>query len=157
MGVYPYGRLYHGRPCAHNDYDLARLWQLVLPAVPDSAPRKRAAEWLVKVTSATLASQLGPQYVFENRMGSLWDAQYFGVAFLHKVGYFNASARWWAKDYGQAAADALWPQAQHTCCGICHALSSMGMTGGISNGTWTLLGDSCPACVPQRQRDRDKI
>lgn len=152
-GVYPLGRLYHGAPCAHNDYDLARLWQLVLPAVPDPAPRKATAEWLVNATSATVAEQLGPDHVFAPRMGSIADAQYFGVAMLKEVGYFNASSRWWAEDYGRAAADALWPEATQTCCAICGALSKMGLSGGLGNSTWQLLDGACPACAHGARED----
>jgi len=150
-GVYPLGRLYHGRPCAHNDYDVARLWELVLPSVPNATARKVAAAWVVDATAATLSDQLGAaDFVFEARMGSLFDAQYFGVALLSKVGYFNASERWWAADFGQAAADALWPEAAQTCCGICGALTKMGMglQGALSTATWALLQVGCPACVP---------
>jgi hypothetical protein len=146
QGIYPHGRLYHGAPCAHNDYDTARLWELVMPAVTDAALRKRAAEWLVNTTSATLLEQLKTNYLFEARMGSLLQAQYFGVGFLHRVGYFNSSARWWAADYGQAAADKLWPNATQTCCHICDALVGMKIVGGALDATWGLLRGACPAC-----------
>lgn len=78
-GVYPLGRLYRGRPCAHNDYDVVRIWQLVLPGIPNTTARTEAAEWVVSATTDTLTDQLGGDYVFEPRMGSLFDSQYFGV------------------------------------------------------------------------------
>lgn len=156
VDVYPYGRLYRGRPCAHNDYDVARLWEFVLPAVPvpDTTSRNAAADWLVNVTQDTLTQQLGADYVFEARMGSLQEAQYFGVALLNRVGYFNSSKRWWADSYGKgkAAADALWPQAAQTCCGICQAVEKLGFNGGVSDSTWALLRDGCPGCVPVNAR-----
>jgi hypothetical protein len=38
-GIYPYGRLYHGRPCAHNDYDVRRSTRARTLPQTDTRPR----------------------------------------------------------------------------------------------------------------------
>ena len=93
---YPNGWLDEEGMTAHNNYDVATLFQLGWPRMsPDQ--RRRAGAELARLTAWCLTAAIAPDgRVAARAVGeSLSEAYYFTIAFLDTVGCFDPARRFW--------------------------------------------------------------
>lgn len=95
---YPYGWLEDGAMSNHHNYDVVRLFQLGWRHA-DPTQRERIRSEIARMLRFCLDETLQPDGSFRMRgdEATLSSNFYFGVAFLHEIGYF-AKARFWSEE-----------------------------------------------------------
>ena len=95
-GRYPFGWLEEGEYLSnHHDYDLVRLWRLGWEhATADQ--KKRITDAIGTMLDFCLHRSLQADGSFNSpEEDTLSSGFYFGVLFLHEIGYFSKSGRFW--------------------------------------------------------------
>ncbi len=103
---YPAGWLWKGEYWNHNNMDVITVFQLGWSQA-GAAQREATAAEIQRMLDWCLTQSLQPDGSFKPRLPDLSteDAEYYGVEFLVRVGYFDRSKRFWtARDYPEAPA-----------------------------------------------------
>jgi len=93
---YPAGWLWKGEFWNHNNMDVVALFQLGWAQASAVQKRAMSAE-IERMLTWCLHDSLQPDGSFKVNIadGSLEDAEYYGVSFLARIGYFDPSQRFW--------------------------------------------------------------
>ncbi len=94
---YPIGWLENGRYLTHHNMDVVVLFQYAWPHM-NEVQRRAASIEIGKMLQWCLKDSVLPDGSFRAGTGgedSLEEDEYFGVAFLARAGYFDASRRFW--------------------------------------------------------------
>jgi hypothetical protein len=96
---YPYGwRTASGEASNHHMYDVARIYRMGWPYL-GAEDKERARRDIRRMLDLSLKDSILPDGSFKaDRYTSLGQAHYFGVAFLHEVGFFSPKLRFWTDD-----------------------------------------------------------
>jgi hypothetical protein len=97
-GRFPFGWLEEGRFMSnHHNMDLVKLWQLGWPhATP--AQRTQISAAVAEMLHFCLKQSLQPDGSFKSpEEDTLGSSYYFGVGFLHEIGYFAKANRFWTE------------------------------------------------------------
>ena len=95
-GRFPYGWLEEGRYMSnHHNMDIVTLWRLGWNHAT-SDQRRQIAEAISGMLDSCLHQSLQPDGSFKSPdEDTLSSAFYFGVSFLHEIGYFSKGNRFW--------------------------------------------------------------
>lgn len=95
---YPVGWLWHGQYWNHNNMDVVTLFRLGWQSANEGQRREMAAE-IEKMLDWCLHESLQPDGSFKAVLpdGSVEDAEYYGVEFLVRLGFFNPVSRFWTE------------------------------------------------------------
>jgi hypothetical protein len=95
-GRFPYGWLEEGQYMSnHHNLDIVTLWNLGWSHVT-AEQRQRISEGISQMLDFCLHQSLQPDGSFKSpEEDTLSSAFYFGVSFLHEVGYFSKGNRFW--------------------------------------------------------------
>jgi hypothetical protein len=93
---YPIGWLENGRYANHHDMDVVVLFGYAWPHL-DEAQRRAASIEIGKMLQWCLKDSVLPDGSFRPSTddASIEEREYFGVAFLARIGYFDPSRRFW--------------------------------------------------------------
>jgi len=97
---YPIGWLEDGRYRTHHNMDVVVLFRYAWPHMQE-ADRRTASMEIGKMLQWCLKESVTPDGSFRAGTGgedSLEENEYFGVAFLARAGYFDASRRFWTDE-----------------------------------------------------------
>jgi hypothetical protein len=102
---YPQGWLENSKMTDHNNYDVVELFFRGWPHMR-SDQRQQAADEVAKMLNWCLNSSVRDtgEIINPDKGDMVMDSYYFAAAFLHTIGYFDTSKRFWA-DKGQLPAD----------------------------------------------------
>lgn len=103
---FPYGWLEEGKTMSnHHNLDVVKLWQLGWAhASPEQQGKVREA--VARMMEFCLHESLQPDGSFRSpEEDTLGSAFYFGVGFLHEVGYFSKANRFWTDQSFPAASE----------------------------------------------------
>ncbi|HEY2589167.1 MAG TPA: hypothetical protein VGI81_25715 [Tepidisphaeraceae bacterium] len=135
-GRFPFGWLEEGKTMSnHHNMDLVRLWRLGWPhATPQQKQRISAA--IAQMLDFCLHQSLQPDGSFNSpEEDTLSSAFYFGVGFLHEIGYFTADSRFWT--------DRSFPDAQQVRQRISDRMQAIKLDDSEATwAIWTLRGDA---------------
>lgn len=101
---FPEGWLMFGQYWNHNDMDVVTLFRAAWPSA-SPAQRARMSAEIQKMLDWCLTQSLQPDGSFKFNIadGSVEDAEYYGAAFLDRIGYFDHSKRFWTdQEFPQA-------------------------------------------------------
>jgi len=98
-GRFPYGWREEGQYLSnHHNLDIVRVWHLGWPnASPDQ--KQKIGQGIKEMLDFCLHQSLQADGSFNSpEEDTLSSAFYFGVSFLHEIGYFNKSNRFWTSE-----------------------------------------------------------
>ncbi len=102
---YPTGWLWNNQYWNHNNMDIVTLFQLGWQQANEQQRNDMRRE-IDSMLNWCLANSLNKDGSFKiiTADGSVEDAEYYGVSFLSRIGYFDATKRFWTtKDFPEAA------------------------------------------------------
>ena len=96
---YPVGWLWKGQFWNHNNMDVVTLFRYSWPTATEEQ-RKAMHDEIARMLKWCLAESFRSDGSFEVNIadGSVEDAEYYGTAFLSRIGYFNPRLRFWTSD-----------------------------------------------------------
>jgi len=103
---YPVGWLWQGRYWNHNNMDVITLFRAGWKSVDEAQQRAMAAE-IEKMLDWCLHESLQPDGSFKVALpdGSVEDAEYYGIEFLVRLGFFDPAQRFWTdRQFPEASA-----------------------------------------------------
>lgn len=135
-GRFPFGWLEEGKTMSnHHNMDLVRVWRLGWPHAT-ARQRQEIAAAITKMLDFCVGQSLQKDGSFNSpEEDTLSSSFYFGVGFLHEIGYFTAADRFWT--------DRQFPDAQAVRQRILDRIGSLKLDDSEATwATWTLRGDS---------------
>ena len=115
-----------GEPWNHNNMDVVTLFQLGWSQA-SAAQRAAMAMEIQRMLDRCLKTRFQPDGSFKPRLSDLSneDAEYYGVEFLVRIGYFDRSQRFWTdRDFPKA------PEVKARLLAYLRAHASTGGAGG---------------------------
>lgn len=137
-GRFPFGWLEEGKTMSnHHNMDLVRLWRLGW-AHASPPQRQQIADSISRMLEFCLSQSLQPDGSFKSpEEDTLSSAFYFGVGFLHEIGYFTAANRFWT--------DRTFPDGQIVRQRILDRMQAIGLDDSEATwAMWTLRSDKDP-------------
>ncbi len=103
---YPVGWLWKQEFWNHNNMDVVTLFRYGWPTAT-SAQREQMRKAIRRMLTWCLTKSLQPDGSFAVNIadGSVEDAEYYGTAFLARIGYFNPALRFWTDETFPDSAD----------------------------------------------------
>ncbi len=132
-GRYPYGWLEEGRFMSnHHNMDVVRLWRLGWPKAT-SQQRSRIGREIESMLEFCLAKTLQDDGSFKSpEEDTLSSSFYFGVGFLHEIGFFSKQQRFWT--------DREFPEAKPIRQKILERIKAIGLDDAEAGWAVALLG-----------------
>ena len=134
---YPFGWKHAGELNNHNNYDVAKVFKYGWPHMSPEQKR-RASSAIDEMLRWTLASSLQTNGAFKTIptfFSSMGADFYFGVSFLHTIGFWDVAKRFWT--------DQEFPEAAATCERIKTRLVAMALKSQESKSALSRLENSC--------------
>ncbi|WP_417812779.1 hypothetical protein [Thalassospira alkalitolerans] len=138
--AYPYGWKHDGEFNNHNNYDVAKIFDLGWAEV-DGATQKRASADIAVILDWCLTKSMTPDGgflddpTFYNSVGS---AYYYGVSFLDQVGYFGTDIPFWT--------DHAFVNGPKLCCKIQKNMKAEKLDDDEAEAAMEKLVDACGNC-----------
>ncbi|HEX5243039.1 MAG TPA: hypothetical protein VFW23_07205 [Tepidisphaeraceae bacterium] len=128
-GRFPFGWLEEGKYMSnHHNMDIVTLWRLGWPEAT-AEQHTQIANAISEMLDFCLKQSLQPDGSFKSpEEDTLSSAFYFGVGFLHEIGYFTKTNRFWT--------DRAFPEAQATRKRIANRITQLKLDD--SEATWAL-------------------
>lgn len=139
--AYPFGWKHNGDFNNHNNYDVAKIFDLGWSQV-DTDMQKDASTDIGLVLDWCLTKSMTPDGgfiddpTFYNSVGA---AYYYGVSFLDQAGYFGTTAPFWT--------DKPFPDGPALCCKIQKNIKSKGLEDDEAKAAMEKLVDACGNCT----------
>ena len=135
---YPSGWLWHGAFWNHNNMDVVTLFRYAW-STADQARRNAMRREIGRMPHWCLTDSLQPDGSFRSNIAdsSLEDAEYYGVSFLKRAGFFDSSERFWT--------DRTFPEADEVKARIRHFVEAHRSTGILGDAYMSVLAALGPA------------
>ena len=140
---YPFGWLQNGAYTNHNNYDVVKILGYGWPHMT-AFQRQEARREIRNMLNWSLNESLSLDGVFKNNPGSFSSVAadfYYGVSFLHAIGFWDWSKRFWTDD--------AFDNASALCCMIKQRLAALGSRAQPAQSAMDRLNDGCAVCPPQ--------